>query len=451
MEKDSKWLATGVVLLLASVCAGIGLPQKHPADTAFAQLSPRERNLAIFDAACRHIEEKYFNREFLQLAGWQQHKAHWRARAETELPVLLYRNVLQNLVHAFPNSHFAFTPPPAAPAAGKIARKSNGVVAHQRALDDVHMKAFSSSPGFSTAVIRRKLFFHNVVDELVPGSNAEHAGISPGWIVLNTETNLSDKGVAFSARFLRLNPGEARLFENTASVPGLETPAQWNAYVEANAFPVEYEMKVIEPAADFETRVLPGGVTYLRFDSFAPAWLGGGGLPGKAMDVIDAAGPGGLILDLRRNLGGRALELERIAGRLLGDDVLIGYQRGSDSKTFRMEARNLGRRFQGPLVVLIGPSTMSAAEIIAAAVQDHHRGKLIGRATSGSVAVGNKFALPDGGSMIVPVGDFQRIDERSIENVGVHPDIWLMPTLDDVRAGRDPVLERALQEVRAST
>jgi C-terminal processing protease CtpA/Prc len=48
------------------------------------------------------------------------------------------------------------------------------------------------------------------------------------------------------------------------------------------------------------------------------------------------------------------------------------------------------------------------------------------------------------------VQDFLRIDERRIDGVGVEPDIWIVPTLEDIRAGRDPALERALEEIGAS-
>jgi carboxyl-terminal processing protease len=97
--------------------------------------------------------------------------------------------------------------------------------------------------------------------------------------------------------------------------------------------------------------------------------------------------------------------------------------------------------------VLIGPYTASAAEITAAAVQDHKRGKIIGRTTAGAVVPGQYFDLPDGGKMMIPVSDFVRSNGKRIESNGVEPDIWVLPSLEEVRAGRDPALERAVQEL----
>jgi carboxyl-terminal processing protease len=68
--------------------------------------------------------------------------------------------------------------------------------------------------------------------------------------------------------------------------------------------------------------------------------------------------------------------------------------------------------------------------------------------SNGAVLEGKKFALPDGGRVNVPIYDFVRGGDRRIEGVGVEPDIRVMPTLEDVRAGRDPVIERALVELR---
>jgi hypothetical protein len=83
--------------------------------------------------------------------------------------------------------------------------------------------------------------------------------------------------------------------------------------------------------------------------------------------------------------------------------------------------------------------------------QHEGRGTLIGRPTNGSVIPAEMFGLPDGGKMMIPVSDFVRSDGRRIEGAGVQPDIWVLPTLEDVRAGRDAALERALRELRSGT
>ena len=100
------------------------------------------------------------------------------------------------------------------------------------------------------------------------------------------------------------------------------------------------------------------------------------------------------------------------------------------------------------MIVLIGPRSTSAAEIVADAVKVNHRGLLIGRITNGSVLNSGSFPLPDGGSVTIPVCDFMGPDKKRIEGVGVEPDIEIIPTLNDIRAGHDLVLERAERELR---
>jgi len=59
------------------------------------------------------------------------------------------------------------------------------------------------------------------------------------------------------------------------------------------------------------------------------------------------------------------------------------------------------KHYDGPLIVLTGPVSASAAEVTAAALQDRHRATLIGRITNGSVLSSQSFSLPDGGSVNV--------------------------------------------------
>jgi carboxyl-terminal processing protease len=158
--------------------------------------------------------------------------------------------------------------------------------------------------------------------------------------------------------------------------------------------------------------------------------------------VLDETGSSALILDLRWNVGGLAVQLQKLAGVLLGEVPLGTLQNSHGSEL--LLATKPARRVDGPLVLLIGPATGSCSEILAAAVQDYQRGRLIGRMTNGSTLVAQGFRLPDGGVIQVPVSDFRTTRDQRIEGAGVTPDIRVMPTLDDVRAGRDVAVERAL-------
>jgi C-terminal processing protease CtpA/Prc len=200
-------------------------------------------------------------------------------------------------------------------------------------------------------------------------------------------------------------------------------------------------------------RHLEGGALYIRFDTFFDPII-----MDKVLGAIANADRHGLILDLRSNTGGLETQERRLLSRLLPARSILGYRICSSDteplqvsifgRTEPLRASIFGRHYDGPVIVLIGPGSASAAEIAADAVKINHRGLLIGRITNGSVLESKRFSLPDGGIMTIPTCDFMGPDKKRIEGVGVLPDIEIIPTLNDIRAGHDLVLERAERELR---
>jgi carboxyl-terminal processing protease len=279
------------------------------------------------------------------------------------------------------------------------------------------------------------------VGELRNESPAERAGIAPGWMIMNTSLNATPAGARFSASILPLDEAGIRAADTTGFPPAVLSQNQLDEFARTRAVQFEFALRRLSAREVFEERRL-GDITYVRFDGFD-----GAGGAAKALEAIDRAGPAGLIIDLRYNRGGRGLEMSQVLAKLLGSGVVVGHQASRTGDKIPVKSLGLGSPYEGPAVLLIGPATASAAEITAAAVQDHERGKLIGRRTNGSVVSASKFDLPDGGRIMIPVQDFRRLDSRRIEGFGVEPDIWMLPSLDDVRQGRDPLLERALVEM----
>ena len=105
--------------------------------------------------------------------------------------------------------------------------------------------------------------------------------------------------------------------------------------------------------------------------------------------------------------------------------------------------------YTGPLIVLVDSDTSSAAEILARVVQLEHRGVVLGDHTAGRVREAQSFVLSQGQHVqllyvvFVSRADLMMSDGKSLENVGVTPDIALLPTPSDLAEGRDPVMARA--------
>ena len=108
-----------------------------------------------------------------------------------------------------------------------------------------------------------------------------------------------------------------------------------------------------------------------------------------------------------------------------------------------------GPHYSGPVVVLSGPATFSAAEDFLVAWKNSGRGKLIGEPSGGSTGQPLFFDLPGGGSARVCTKRDTFPDGTEWVGRGIAPDILVHPTFADVRAGKDTVLEKALEFLKS--
>ena len=176
-------------------------------------------------------------------------------------------------------------------------------------------------------------------------------------------------------------------------------------------------------------RVSPEGVCVFRLATFPVAFIVGptGRTIGEDLDYYleqcERAGGKGWIVDLRGNGGGASLTqvLGRFldAGPMLVEKDKIGgrYEQATDGHLFRV---------QRPLVVLIDGNSASASEAFASAIQEYHRGVVMGRRSAGALNTGNIMPLPLGAGMMVAVREVHSgVKEEVIDEVGVAPDVTL--------------------------
>ena len=133
----------------------------------------------------------------------------------------------------------------------------------------------------------------------------------------------------------------------------------------------------------------------------------------------------GLVLDLRDDPGGLLDEAVETASAFLDGGPVVSYEQRNSSP--RM-LRALGHGDTGiPLVVLVDGGTASAAEIVAAALQDRGRAVLIGSRTFGKGSVQAPSRLSDGSALELTVGHYLTPSGRSLDGVGVEPDVEVPP------------------------
>jgi carboxyl-terminal processing protease len=387
------------------------------ASTKFLSLTPTERNLAVYDAFWDTVVSNYYDPSLLATPRLRELRAAWRDRAANDaLPDHLYGVVFSGITAQLPESHVA-AEFPAVREVGTLAPRDQGA-------------------GFTWTEVRRAGLKYSLVSEVAPGTPAADAGIRPGWRVISSGSLASAEGndLQFTGEFIPLDGPAAEAWES-----GALAPAEGD---DTKIVRIAFNHREVSARPRFESRRLAGGVRYLRFDLF-----GTDDDMDPVLASVDLATEAGLILDLRWNGGGLSNQLQRLAGALLGDSEIIGTfhsTRGVEP----LVATRFTRLYQGPLAVLIGPSSGSCAEMLAAAIQDHQRGQLLGRMTNGSVLVSRLFPLPDGGLVLVPISDFRTFNDRRLEGVGVRPDIRVMPSDEDLTGKRDAVLERAVEVLR---
>jgi carboxyl-terminal processing protease len=134
----------------------------------------------------------------------------------------------------------------------------------------------------------------------------------------------------------------------------------------------------------------------------------------------------GIVLDLRDDPGGLLDEAVRTASVFLDGGTVVTYvQQGSAPDP--LGTRGGRGNTSIPLVVLVNGGTASAAEIVAGALQDRGRAILVGSQTFGKGSVQAPNTLSDGSDIEMTVGHYLTPDGRSLDGVGITPDVLLGP------------------------
>jgi carboxyl-terminal processing protease len=167
----------------------------------------------------------------------------------------------------------------------------------------------------------------------------------------------------------------------------------------------------------------------------------------KTLSEAKTQGAKAIILDLRGNPGGYLNTAIEVASQFLKDGV-VAYEQDRSGRRVEFPVLRGGLATDVPLVVLINKGSASASEIVAGAIQDSGRGILIGETTFGKGSVQTDVTLSDGSAIHVTIAHYLTPKGRDIHGVGLTPDIEVKITDDDVKAGRDPQLERAIQYLK---
>jgi carboxyl-terminal processing protease len=166
----------------------------------------------------------------------------------------------------------------------------------------------------------------------------------------------------------------------------------------------------------------------------------------RELERLQWAGASGIVLDLRDNPGGLLTEAVSVTSLFLQRGVVVTL-RGAHRATAVYRARG-GVVTRLPLVVLVDRGTASSAEVVAAALRDHHRALVVGQRTYGKALVQSIDPLGNGGALELTVAHYYTASGADISGVGIVPD---MLAVDRPQTPQDEALATALQVLAQPT
>jgi len=156
----------------------------------------------------------------------------------------------------------------------------------------------------------------------------------------------------------------------------------------------------------------------------------------------------GLIFDLRSNPGGLLREAIRVTSIFLEDErVLIERFSDGTEEIYNTEGSALVPD-DLPMIVLVNGGSASASEIVAGALQDVERARLLGVTTFGKGSVQLPHTLSDDSLLRVTIALWYTPSDRSIDDTGLEPDIVVERSIEQRENEEDPQLDRALELLR---
>jgi carboxyl-terminal processing protease len=279
------------------------------------------------------------------------------------------------------------------------------------------------------------------------GSPAAEAGIRSGDVIATID------GVAVNTSALADTIGRMRGKEGTSVTIGIVR--------EGSAEPLQFTLKRSRvELRSVKAELLEPGMGYVRISQFSETT--GDDLNAALKDLRKGNGAAlkGLVLDMRNNPGGVLEAAVSVADTFLDSGVIVTAKGRTPESKFEMDATPGDALDGAPIVVLVNGGSASAAEIVAGALKDHHRAKLMGRTTFGKGSVQTVMPLSGDRAIKLTTSLYYTPSGVSINHRGIAPDIELerdpkppaVPVPPDAPLlQRDPEVKRALQELKVPT
>lgn len=387
-----------------------------------------------FEYVWQTIQDKHYApAELERLPGggsWLQVRERFRPRIEAAQSNTEVRALLREMLALLGKSHYA------------ISGMEFGSAGKGR-------EGGPAAPGFAVDLVEGKI----VVTRVQAESEAAKAGVSLGWELLSVEGNLAGPavhpGMKPIERFRRLRDHisgyHGETLEYVFATPGgekrcripLPKPDGSQGFGYLQGMTVEREARRTGKNLD---------IAYFRLAMFLDAVRV---LPEFEKFIAESRDTRGFVLDLRGNPGGIAIMANSLSGWFVSQSgVKLGtmYQRDL-TLNFAIIPRLNG--YAQPLAILIDGASASTSEILAGGLQQLGRAKVFGSRSAGAALPSLIERLPNGDYFQYAVANYISQDGKELEGNGVEPDVVVEHTLTALQAGRDRMLDAALDWIYA--
>lgn len=272
------------------------------------------------------------------------------------------------------------------------------------------------------------------VEAPVPGTPAERANIQAGDYII---------GIKDTAKNIDEDTVDMTLGEAVSLIRGqVGTKVTLNLLREGVDEPFDVELtRAIIDVPNVTLKYVGEGesIAHVRVNKFAADTLKE--WDSAMTDVIVKQNLKGVIVDLRNNPGGYLTQAVDLGTDFLEiGDVVVIEDNGKDKREYKVQ--KLGRLRTTPVIVLINGGSASASEILAGALRDHQRAKLIGETSFGKGTIQESLQLNGDGGLHVTIARWLTPNETWVHGEGLTPDIEIKQNKD---TEEDEQLEEAIK------
>lgn len=299
---------------------------------------------------------------------------------------------------------------------------SLGDPGHSTFLDPDEAKAFRAALSGELIGLGISIEFQDgepVVVAPIKDSPAEKAGILPSDVIVEID-GIPTLGMTDAEVSLHLR-GEA----GTPVTLTIERAGETDLL----------EITVVRERIDLDPvswAFLPGDIALVQLHEFSSG--SGQELAAALRDATAGGATKGIVLDLRNNPGGLVNEAITVASQFMpeGTTIYLQQERGGQPEPVNTIG-NDGAALETPVVVLVNRASASAAEIVAASLQDNGRAELVGERTYGTGTVVSTFDLDGGSALALGTAFWKTPDGELVWKIGLEPDVAVrLPSSVDI-------------------